>query len=353
MLARVSLGGASSEQFNVQSGVKQGCVLAPVLFNVYLVAVTLLSRAQASPDDGISIRYRFDGGIFNTRRLKAKTLTLTYQIYELRYADDAAATAHETASLQHSLSAMHHAYARLGLAINKRKTEIMQTSPNLEIPGVQVYVEYTPLANVDSFNYLGSVISQNGYVNSDILRRIKLASSSFGRLRDRVFLNRHLRLTTKIAVYRAIVISTLLYGCESWTLYRHQVKKLESFHIRCLQRIMGITWLDKIPHTEILQQAGITSIEAIIQRRLLRWVGHVIRMSDNRLPKIVLFGELATGSRPHGRPKKRFRDHLKHVLYSCNIQPAQLENLAQDRRTWSSLCDAGVNQFLGGDCLTS
>lgn len=345
MLARVSLGGASSEQFSVQSGVKQGCVLAPVLFNIYLVAVTLLSRTQVGPDNGISIRYRFDGGIFNTRRLKAKNLTVSTQIFELQYADDATAIAHDSASLQRSLTAMHEAYTRLGLVINTRKTEVMQTSFINNLPTAQLHIDGTPLSNVDSFTYLGSVISCDGTADNDILRRINLAASSFGRLRERVFLNGNLKLVTKISVYRAVVISTLLYGSETWTLYRHQMRKLESFHIRCLQRILHITWKDKIPHTEILSQAGITSIEAIVHQRLLRWVGHVVRMPENRLPKRILFGELTTGTRPRGRPKKRFRDHLKCVLSSCRINPAQLEDLALNRQAWRSLCDAGIAQF--------
>ena len=67
MKASVSVGGATSDPFEVRVGVTQGCVLAPVLFNVYLVAVTLLYRKEIDLDDGVRIRYRFDGSLFNTR----------------------------------------------------------------------------------------------------------------------------------------------------------------------------------------------------------------------------------------------------------------------------------------------
>ncbi|CAE1176865.1 unnamed protein product [Acanthosepion pharaonis] len=56
-----------------------------------------------------------------------------------------------------------------------------------------------------------------------------LASASFGRLHLQVFSNSNLRFTTKAAVYRAVVVSTLLYGCECWTLYRRQIKLLETY----------------------------------------------------------------------------------------------------------------------------
>uniref|UniRef100_A0A0L8HG37 Uncharacterized protein n=1 Tax=Octopus bimaculoides TaxID=37653 RepID=A0A0L8HG37_OCTBM len=57
-------------------------------------------------------------------------------------------------------------------------------------------------------------------------------------------------------------------------------------------------------------------------------------MPDNRLLEMVLFGELSTGVRAHRGPKKMFRNHLKLVPNSCNIQPAQLEHFAQYQKTW-------------------
>ncbi|CAE1314775.1 unnamed protein product [Acanthosepion pharaonis] len=141
-----------------------------------------------------------------------------------------------------------------------------------------------------------------------------------------------------------MVVPTLLYGYECWTLYRRQIKLLEIFHIRCLQRILRITWKDKIPHTEVLQRAEVVNIEAIIRQRLLRWVGHV-RMSGSRLAKIVFYGELEIGRRPRGDPKKRFRDYIKRVLVSCNIDPTQVENLAKDRVGCRSHCVTGMAHF--------
>ena len=72
MTARVSNGGSKSEPFNVEVGVKQGCVLAPVIFNMYLTAVTLISHQQMNRDDGVQIQFRLDGNLFNLRRLQAK-----------------------------------------------------------------------------------------------------------------------------------------------------------------------------------------------------------------------------------------------------------------------------------------
>jgi len=81
-------------------------------------------------------------------------------------------------------------------------------------------------------------------------------------------------------------------------------------------------------------------------QRQLRWIGHVIRMPSNRLPRRVLYGELLCGRRHPGGQKKRFSDHIRNVLKRCHIPPEQLEVLACDRQAWINTCDAGLASFL-------
>ena len=74
-----------------------------------------------------------------------------------------------------------------------------------------------------------------------------------------------------------------------------------------------------------------TSIEAMILKSRLRWVGHVIRMEDNRLPKQMMFGELASGKRKQGRPLEGFKDCVKASISRAEINPKELEPRAHDR----------------------
>ena len=86
-------------------------------------------------------------------------------------------------------------------------------------------------------------------------------------------------LKTKIAVYRAVVLTTLLYGCETWTLYRRSIRRLDQFHLRCLRNIARVKWQDKISNTEVLNTSGIMGIEAFLlkaQRRL--WGVHDVSL---------------------------------------------------------------------------
>ena len=68
------------------------------------------------------------------------------------------------------------------------------------------------------FKYLGSVVSKDASLDADIIGRIAKATAAFGRLTKRLWSNRDIRLETKVAVYKAAVVSTLLFGCEAWTL---------------------------------------------------------------------------------------------------------------------------------------
>ena len=75
----------------------------------------------------------------------------------------------------------------------------------------------------------------------------------------------------------------------------------------------------------------------------LRWTGHVVRMSAERLPRALLYSELSDGARKVGAPKKRFKDELKSSLSKCDI--TDFEALANDRGQWKTTVKTGVAKF--------
>lgn len=82
--------------------------------------------------------------------------------------------------------------------------------------------------------------------------------------------------STKLKIYRAIGLSTLLYVYETWTLYRQYTKQLDQFHSRSLCMIMNICWKDSITNQEVLDRAGSTSTESMLLKVQMRWTGHVV-----------------------------------------------------------------------------
>ncbi|KAJ8375401.1 hypothetical protein SKAU_G00059810 [Synaphobranchus kaupii] len=246
MTARVTIGGQESAPFPVHTGVRQGCVLAPVLFNIFLLCVTKLLHKEIEDSSGVAVDFRLDGNISGD---------------------------------------------------------------------------------------IWGVFSDDTSIDNEVQNRIKQASAAFGRLRGRVFQNKNLHLCTKVCVYQAICITTLLYSCEAWVTYSCHINSLDHFHICCLQRILGITWCDRVPHSEILVKTNCRSIQAMITQHQLRWLGHVIRMPQNHLPRRMLYGQLHHGRRSAGGQKKRYKDQLKTVLRKCKIRPEDLEDVAADRNT--------------------
>ena len=344
MQVRVRVVGDLSEPFEVSRGVKQGCVLAPVLFNIYLYCITYLLTATLRGRCSIDLCYRFDRSLFDLSKLKAKSKVSCTSFRELQYADDCALVAHSATELQEILNVMCHYYKRMGLNINVKKTEVMRytVSPTEYCP---IIIDNSQLKEVNNFRYLGSHLSSDCGMDDEIVYRVSQANSAFGRLRERVFDNRNLSLETKVMVYQAVCLSALLYGSESWTLYRRQTKILERYHIRCLQIILGISYQDRVPHSAILKRAESVSIECLLKRSQLRWVGHVVRMPNNRLPKQLLYGELATGSRTTGGQLLRFKDNVKKTLKACNIDSSRLEESTMDRDGWRSLVKTSLMAF--------
>ena len=99
-------------------------------------------------------------------------------------------------------------------------------------------------------------------LDTEINNRICQASRALGRLRDRVFKNHNLLLQTKIKVFTAVCLSTLLYGSETWAVYARHLRLLESWQIKSLRFILGVTWRDKLTYEEIYRRTGSLRLES-------------------------------------------------------------------------------------------
>ena len=139
-----------------------------------------------------------------------------------------------------------------------------------------------------------------------------------------------------MAVYNACVISTLLYGSDTWTTYARQERRLSTFHLRSIRRILGISWQDKVTNADVLSRAGLPTMYTLLRQRRLRWLGHVRRMEDGSIPKDIVYGELALGRRTTGRPHLRYKDVCVRDMKAVDIDTMSWEGLASDRTKWRS-----------------
>jgi len=79
-------------------------------------------------------------------------------------------------------------------------------------------------------------------------------------------------------------MATMLYSAELWPLTVKHMKTLEATHHKFQLRLLGIKWYDKVSNVEVKKRTEMAKLEEIIKERRLRWLGHVIRMEDCRIP---------------------------------------------------------------------
>nr|VZI15708.1 unnamed protein product [Spirometra erinaceieuropaei] len=110
----------------------------------------------------------------------------------------------------------------------------------------------------------------------------------------------------------------------------------------CLRRIRRLNWQDRITDTDALERTGILSSYTMLRQMQLRWSGHLVRMDDERLPKRLFYGDVATGSRRQGGQIRRYKDALKSSLKRLQMNTANWEELARDRPTWRRTVKTGA-----------
>ena len=244
---------------------------------------------------------------------------------------------------------MQHYICIFGQLLHLWTEVLRQLAPNTARPPPNITMDGNALKNVDTFKYLGSCINSAANLDDEVLCRIPRASQAFGRLHTRVWHERDILIKTKLSVYRAVVLPSLLYSCETWTCYRRHTKKLDQFHLRCLRKVLHVSWKEHVPNQEILRWAELTGIEAMLNQAQLRWSGHVTRMDDSRLPKQLFQAELSTGKRHKDGQRKRYKDVLKLTLKACNIPVDEWQALAQDRPAWRAATRKGTKHFWEAD----
>ena len=272
----VIVDGSLSDWFAVNSGVRQGCILSPILF---LVVIDWIMRNTTS-DKQRGIQW-----------------TLFTQLEDLDFADDLACLSTNLNHLQEKTNRLQGFAQKTGLNTNHKKTQVMRLNTNITTP---LYIDNHQLEDVDDFTYLGSVVSKDNGAGKDIKARLGKARGTFARLQS-VWKSSQYSLKTKMKIYNSNVKSVLLYGSELWRVIKTETKKIQVFHNGCLRKICKIFWPRKITNADLYKKTNSCCIATEIKRRRLKWLGHVFRMDQN-ITKTALRWT-PPGKRKPGRPK--------------------------------------------------
>ena len=256
----VQMNGSIGDWFRTTVEVRQGCLLSPTLFNIFLKRI--MFDALEEHDGNVSIGGR--------------------NITSLRFADDIDVLAEEEQELEALVESLDKTCTRYKIEISAEKTKLMTYRAN----GIQreIKVKGQKLGTVTSFKYLGAVVSDDGS-KSEVLSRVAQATAALKKLKP-IWRDNNIFLGSKVKLMRSLVIFIFLYACESWTLTAELEleKGTQAFEMRCYRRLSNISYKDHVTNEKVRRkiQAAIGEYDellTLVKKRKLRWFGHVSRSS--------------------------------------------------------------------------
>lgn len=132
------------------------------------------------------------------------------------------------------------------------------------------------LQRVSSFKYLGSVLSTNGNIDTDITHRINAGWQTWRSLTG-VLCDNRMPVRVKGKVYKTAVRPAMIYGAQCWPLRKDQAQQLHVAEMRMLRWSAGVTLMDKVTNKYIRGSLKVTPISDKLAETRLRWYGHVMR----------------------------------------------------------------------------
>ena len=307
--------GNTGDWFRTTVGVRQGCLLSPTLFNIFLEKI--MTDALENHEGTVKIGGRI--------------------ITNLRFADDIDGLAGKEEELENLVKKVETASTAYGMEISPDKTTIMSSNANGLTKTIKV--KGYNLETVTNFKYLGAIVTDEG-TKREVLTRIAQATSALTKLKT-VWKDRKITSKHRIQILRSIVTSTFLYACETWTLTAELERRIQTFEMRCYRKIFGISFRDRITNEDIRNRVRAAvgphdDLLSIVKTRKLRWYGHVTRATG--LANTIMHGAVP-GGRRRGRPKKCWHDNIKEWT---ELPLAKTLRLAEDRDGWRKIIKTSV-----------
>jgi hypothetical protein len=293
----------------VERGVRQGCVISPLLFNLY--SEFMMMEAMEGVD-GIIV-----GGGKRT---------------DIRYADDAVLMANKRKKMQDMLNKLNDTCKVYGMDINVKKTKYMVINEREDRIGMKrnIVLDGVPIEQVTRFKYLGSWITEDVKCDEDVKARVGLAKTAFWQNKE--IMRRNVRLQTKMKILTCYVFSILNYGCESWTWHKAMYNKVNAFEMWCYRRILKISWRDRVTNREVLgrMETGLHFVKDMMRRKC-EYAGHVLRGSSGLSHLQMLEGRM-DGKRKQRRPIRIWTDDL--LEWTGLRTYGMVKREAEDRERW-------------------
>ena len=307
------------------AGLGQGCCLALLLFNIFLAAV--FEAWQAKSGGGVVWQTRVDVVLHHRETFDKRTTWQALTLEELSYADDAALISSSLLQLRETAQKFQAHLGLWGVTLSVEKAKALTTEAGEQSAiAVEEFDGFDDIEFCKEFEYLG--VTVDGTTNGDraVFARIHKARKAFWALNSSVWSLKQLSIGTKVRVFRACVMSALLFGAELWTPTFVARKALERVYRIWLRRLANFglrkQWEHSVSNADLRAWLGVPPILQVVRQCRLRWLGHVGRMQEHRLPKQILFGPLPEelGYRQPGHQAgKRLREEFLSDLAAIDV----------------------------------
>ena len=297
-----------SDPVKIEKGVRQGCVLSPCLFNLYTEHI--FRELEQIP--GLNV----GGRIINN----------------LRYADDTVLLATNERDLQKLVDKTKTISQEFGLKINAQKTKVMVFSRSHPKPQALITIDGRSVEQVQTFIYLGQMISDDGRSIKEVKRRIGIAKNTFNKMRS-ILTSMQISTATKVRLAKCYVWSTFLYACETWTITKEIARRIDALEMWIYRRILRISWTRKKSNVLVLIDAGqrTRKLLAEVKKRQLKYYGHIRRHES--IQRLILEGKIA-GKKARGKPRKSWMENVKATT---GQKMNHCSRLALERGEWRSM----------------
>jgi len=311
-----------SDWFSVNVGLRQGCVMSPWLFNLFM--------------DGVvrEVNARMLG-----RGCEMVHGNETWHLSQLLFADDTALVADSEERLSMLVKEFGRVCDRRKLNVNVGKSKVMRCANDARMGSMNVVLKGQVLEEVNMFKYLGSNVSANGGCENEVVYRLNEGAKVLGVV-NRVVRSMNVSLGAKRCLYERVVVPTVLYGAETWALRESERKKLNVFEMKCLRSMIGVSRMDRVRNELVRERTGVMNdLAGRVDRCVLRWFGHVERMNEERMVKRVMNSSMS-GRRPRGRPKFAWMNGVKRAVNARGMSIEDARVCATDRVAWRALVSA-------------
>jgi hypothetical protein len=348
--AQVRINNELSDVFDILNGVLQGGIPSPVLFNIVFDFIIRKVLEEANVE-GVRLAYGS-----NDFHHGAREMFENIDILTLMYADDLVAMTKTLDDLERFIRIFEKVTQDYGLTMSVEKTCVMSLqqlkenngkclrNQEVDLPKIDITIRNQQIETVDSFTYLGCFLSRDQRPNKEIEARLNKSATAFNMLRNVVWNRKTISIEAKLRIFRACVVPVLLYGSEVWSLTVAKENRINTFFMRCLRTILGLNLGDRVSNQRIMQLSGQPSMENLMRRNRLRWLGHVNRMENMNEPhmvKKVMFSYFPSEKRAaNSSIRKRWEAKLTDDIDKLGIKNWRRDTKERDR--WRDLINKRV-----------